>query len=180
MLDLSLLFFWGAVLLFLFVSAVLAGEVVPYLSYSLRMPRNEIMGNIRFGRVGCTKGPMSLTAECCRRNTSRVIILSVATSRREHTAVTSIVSELARGMFVPVYMNKKVEGIRSCVGVLETNTSGYSAGATTVGGPRLLARTSGIIKSRTIIVKVSTGEECISRPSSTPSGMIMRASGKFY
>lgn len=115
------------------------------------------MGKIRFIRLHSTKSPIRLTHFCSRRKTSRLIFLSVSTSRRNQGAVIRIMGTITSRLTVPFAINNKVGTLRSVGQVLQTKTSGISLGATTMGGPSLVARKTGFFKSRYVIITVSTG-----------------------
>lgn len=116
------------------------------------------MGNISFIGLHSTNSPIRYTTTCSGTNTSRLILLSVATARRNEDAVVSVIRHITGDIFVPFAINNKVGDISSFGRLLETNTSGVSIGSTTIHGPRLVGRTTCGFNDRYIIYTVSTGE----------------------
>lgn len=135
------------------IAHLCTGEVVPYLSIG----GNEIIGNIDFMGLHSTNSPIRYTIRCSGGNTSRLILLSVATAGSNENAVLSVISQMTGSVFVPFAINNKVHSASSFGRLLETNTSGVSIGSTTIEGPSLVGSTTCGFKDRYIIYTVSTG-----------------------
>lgn len=134
-------------------ATILTGEVVSYLSVGSK----RAIGNAGFIGLHRTNSPMRLTHTCDRRNTSRLIFLSVATDFRNHGAFARLIGHVTTGVDVPFAMNKNVRRLNSISELLGTNTSGVSVGSSTVHHPKLVSRVTGGFNSRIYMLTISTG-----------------------
>ncbi len=135
------------------VNVTLTGQVVPYLS----MGGKRAIGNAGFIGLQLTNSPIRLKGVCDRRNTSRLIFLSVATDRRKHGAFARVIRQITTRVSVPFAMKKNVGRLTSMRHLLGTNTSGIDVGSTTLHHPRLVGRVAKRFNSRMYMMTVSTG-----------------------
>lgn len=132
---------------------VLTGEVMPYLSVGSK----GAIGKVGFMGFHSTNSPIRLNTRCDQRKTSRLMCLSVATSRRKHGAFARLMGGITTGVDVPFAINNNVGRLGSISHLLDTKTSGISVGSTTLHGPGLVRRVTGGFNDRMYIITVSTG-----------------------